>query len=448
MNAETRGKGFFKSHPAGLGTLFFTEMWERFSFYGMKALLLLFMLAAVEKGGLELGQERASLIYGLYGAAVYFMAMPGGLIGDRLLGPWHSVLVGGIVIAIGHFTMIFHGTGPFYAALLLIVLGTGLLKPNITRLVGSLYSKDDKRSDSGFAIYYMGINVGATLAPLVCGFLAQSSYVQEKLAAHGLDPNLGWHLGFAAAGVGMLFGILQLVLHKNRFANFALQQEEKSSAVEGNELSRMAVIAILFFFSALFWAVYEQGGASLNVFAAEHVRAEIFGLSFPSTWFQSFQAVFVLVLTPVFAQIWLVLGRKNREPGSPIKFALGLFALGCGIAVAVPAVLFAASSKVSPLWLAAIFFLEVVGEMMFSPVGLRTVDQLAPRRFAGLTLGIWFMSVSLGAFLSGYLSSFYDADCMSKNAWLFAGMAIALMLASAALALLSPRLRKLMGNVR
>ncbi len=445
---ETRTTGFFKSHPAGLSTLFFTEMWERFSFYGMKAILMLFMLAAIQEGGLGLTQAQASLIFGLYGSAVYLMAMPGGLIGDRWLGSWNAVLIGGIVIALGHFVMMFHGVSAFYAALVLIVLGTGLLKPNITRLVGSLYSKDDKRSDSGFAIYYMGINVGATLAPLVCGFLAQSPWVRNKLAECGLDPNLGWHLGFAAAGVGMLFGIVQLVAHKSRFKQLKAQEDALIAGADGNEWKRIAVIAILFFFSALFWAVYEQGGASLNVFAQSHVVTEIFGWSFPSSWFQTLQAVFVLVLTPVFAAIWLALGKRNREPSSPIKFSLGLLSLGLGIAVAVPAMYFAAQGKISPVWLAVIFFLEVVGEMMFSPVGLRTVDQLAPKRFAGLTLGIWFLSVSLGNFLAGYLSSFFNEAEPAQNVVLFGGMALALVAASALLACLSPKLRSLMGGVR
>ena len=448
MNAEIRGSGFFKSHPAGLSTLFFTEMWERFSFYGMKAILVLFMLAAVQDGGLGMSQEHASMIFGIYGMAVYLMAMPGGLLADRYLGAWNAVLLGGIIIAIGHFVMVLPGLTPFYASMVLIVAGTGLLKPNITRLVGSLYAKNDDRSDAGFAIYYMGINVGATLAPIICGFLAQSPWVRDFLTARGLDPNLGWHLGFAAAGVGMVFGIVQFVLHRDRFANLKVQEEEKSITAEGNEWKRMAVIGILFLFSALFWAVYEQGGASLNVFAEKNVRAEIFGWSFPSSWFQAFQAVFVLVLTPVFAKIWLVLAQRKQEPSSPIKFSLGLLALGIGIAVAVPAVLFAASGTISPVWLALIFFIEVVGEMMFSPVGLRTVDQLAPKRFAGFTLGIWFLSVSLGAFLAGYLSSFYKPDDMGANAWLYGGMAAALIAASGLLALLAPKLRKLMGNVR
>lgn len=446
MNART--SGFFKSHPAGLSTLFFTEMWERFSFYGMKAILVLFMLAAVQEGGLGLDQGHASLVFGIYGSAVYLLAMPGGLLGDRFLGTWNAVLIGGIVIAVGHFVMLFHGMSSFYAALVLIVLGTGLLKPNITRLVGSLYGKDDKRSDSGFAIYYMGINVGATLAPLICGFLAQSPWVRQWLTARGLDPNLGWHLGFAAAGVGMLFGIVQLLLHRNRFAKVTTQAEEKSLGAEGSEAKRIAVIAILFFFSALFWAVYEQGGASLNVFAEQHVNTEVFGWSFPSSWFQSFQAVFVLVLTPVFAWIWLALGRRNREPSSPVKFSLGLLALACGIAFAVPAMLLSASGKISPVWLALIFFLEVVGEMMFSPVGLRTVDQLAPKRFAGLTIGIWFLSVSLGNFLAGYLSACYKDGNVAHNAFLFGGMAVALVGASLLLACLAPRLRMLMCGVR
>ncbi len=450
MNAHTSGKGFFKAHPAGLSTLFFTEMWERFSFYGMKAILVLFMLASVEDGGLGMDNVTAAVIFGYYCSAVYLMAMPGGLIGDRLLGPWNAVLVGGIVIAIGHFVMIFHGIHAFYAALVLIVLGTGLLKPNITRLVGSLYGTEDKRSDSGFAIYYMGINVGAAMAPLICGFLAQSPWVRTSLAAHGWDPNLGWHLGFAAAGLGMLAGVIQFVAHRSRFSKAALKAEESTSksGAEDNELKRIAVIAILFFFSAMFWAVYEQAGSSLTVFANEHVRCEIFGFSFPSSWFQTLQAAFVLVLTPVFAKIWLMLGNRNREPSSPIKFSLGLLCLGIGIAFAVPAVLFASHGLVSPVWFVLIFLPEVVGEMMFSPVGLRTVDQLAPKRFAGVTIGIFFLSVALGNFLAGHLASYYDNKVMSQNALLYGAMAIALTLASGLLAYLTPSLRKLMGNVR
>ncbi|MBX9686167.1 MAG: peptide MFS transporter, partial [Candidatus Obscuribacterales bacterium] len=438
----------FREHPNGLSTLFFTEMWERFSFYGMKTILVLFMVADKSVGGMGLPLDKAALIFGLYGSAVYLMAMPGGFIGDRLLGAWNAVFLGGIVIAVGHFVMLFNGSASFYSALVLIVLGTGLLKPNITRLVGGLYGKNDQRSESGFALYYMGINYGATLAPIVCGGLAQTQVVRDLLTGMGLDPNLCWHLGFASAGLGMLVGVIWFYLHRQRFQHLSLHEEEKNLGADGDELKRIFVIAILFFFSAMFWSVYEQGGASLNVFALAHVRSEFFGWSFPSTWFQSFQAVFVLILTPVFARIWLQLARANREPSSLIKFSLGLLFLGLGIGVAALGVTFAAAGKISPFWLVFAFFLEVAGEMMFSPVGLRTVDQLAPRRFAGLTLGIWFLSVSAGNFLAGYFSSLYSQENMMHNALLYGKMALALLAASALLALISPRLRKFMGAVR
>src|SRR6266581_3126649 len=343
-------------HPRGLSTLFFTELWERFSYYGMRSLLMLFMVAPAAAGGLGMPAERAAAIYGLYTGSVYFTAIPGGWIADRLLGLRRAVLVGGILIALGHYCLAVHAMPTFFAGLTLIVLRTGLLKPNISSIVGQLYRADDPRRDAGFSIFYMGINLGALISPLVCGYLGQK---------------VGWHWGFGAAGVGMTLGLTQYVLGGSRLGQAGLPAERpagagalwaklaltlvgvglllyvvwpyrdwvmlggtgvlfawllKTGGATAVERKRIGAIIVLFVFAMLFWIGFEQAGSSLTLFADQLTNNSLFGWEFPSSWYQSVEPVFVVTLAPVFAWLWLRLGR--HQPSSPAKFAYALLLLG------------------------------------------------------------------------------------------------------------------------
>src|SRR5439155_9223309 len=312
--ADTAG---LAGHPRGLTTLFFTEMWERFSYYGMRAILILFMVAPAAKGGMGLSTELAAAIYGLYTGSVYFTAIPGGWIADRLLGLRRAVLVGGILIALGHYCLAVNVRPLFYAGLVLIVLGTGLLKANISSIVGQLYAKDDPRRDSGFSIFYMGINLGAFFSPILCGYLGQE---------------IGWHWGFGAAGVGMTFGLVQYVRGQDRLGQAGRLAERaaqsgrlwvaiigavaagaallyavwpdrgwvmlaltaalfawllRTGASDATERKRIGAIIALFVFAILFWMGFEQAGSSLTLFAEQFTHNVMFGWSFPSSWYQS-----------------------------------------------------------------------------------------------------------------------------------------------------------------
>ena len=442
------GAGFF-GHPRGLSTLFFTEMWERFSYYGMRALLILFMTTPTTAGGLGFGVAEAGALYGLYTAAVYLAALPGGWIGDRLWGQQRSVLVGGVLIAAGHFTLAFPGLGSFYSGLALIVVGTGLLKPNISTIVGQLYSRDDARRDAGFSIFYMGINLGGFLAPLVCGYLGE---------------NVAWHWGFSAAGFGMVLGLVQYVAGRRHLAGAGCEPVERvTEPVERRRLGALALVslvvlvvgvvatvrgwlpfgvvevansaviliasaaaifffrtladgrlsrgerwrvgavAVLFLFSTLFWMGFEQGGSSLNLFARDMTDRLIGGWEFPASWFQFVNSAFVIVLVPVFAVLWVKLG--SRQPSVPMKFGLGLVLLGSGFGVLTVAASLAQDGvKVGLGWLVAAYFLHTCGELCLSPVGLSTVTRLAPERLTGQMMGVWFISISLGNLIAGLVA--------------------------------------------
>ena len=294
-NSSHHDTGGLAGHPKGMTTLFFTEMWERFSYYGMRALLVLYMVAAPAQGGLGFSTKDAAGLYGIYTMSVYMGSIPGGLIADKILGARLSVLIGGIIIALGHFSLAVKELPFFYAGLILIVIGTGLLKPNISTMLGGLYDANDPRRDAGFSIFYMGINIGAAISPIVCGFLAQSKTFKAYIQSMGLDPNSSWHFGFAAAGVGMLLGLAQFVLHGKRLGDVGAKPakktaEQKAQVAEPlttDEWKRLGAIALLFFFEVLFWTVYEQGGTSLNLFADKLTSNEIFGWEYPSSFLQS-----------------------------------------------------------------------------------------------------------------------------------------------------------------
>ena len=441
-------------HPRGLSTLFFTEFWERFSYYGMRSILILYMTASVANGGLGFDKPHASTLYGSYTMWVYLTGLPGGLTADRLLGARLAVLLGGVVIIFGHVAMVFHSMPFFYGGLTLIAIGTGLLKPNISTMVGSLYSENDPRRDSGFSIFYMGINIGAVLAPLTVGYLAQHESFKRFLAGNGLDPAKSWHWGFGAAAVGMTAGLIVYLLNRGRLGNVGRrttnqQKKEKLTLprqpLTRSDWKRIGAIFIFFLFTILFWAAYEQKGASLNLFARDLVRTEVFGRTFPSSWLQSCTPAFVIMLAPLFSILWVRLG--TRQPSSPVKFTLGLVFIGLAYCLLVPAAWMTGQGRISPLWLVGLYFLEVVGEMCLSPVGLSTVSKLAPLKLLGIMMGVWFLAAAFGNKLAGYLSTFFVADNPMQLVKLYGGIALGLLISAGILALLTPKVKKLMGTV-
>lgn len=453
-------------HPRGLTTLFFTEMWERFSYYGMRALLILFMTKTAVDGGLGFETKKAAAIYGTYTMSVYLLSILGGFIADNFIGARRSVLIGGIIIATGHYTMAVGSLVSFYTGLVLIALGTGLLKPNISTMVGSLYRPSDERRDAGFSIFYMGINVGAFLSPLVTGYLAQSTGWKAQLTSWGINPLHSWHWGFGAAGVGMTLGLIVYVVQRERLAHvghapapeagggrpwgklalvaagsLALIVAMKASdqypvlvyvlfalqiaailffAFRPDEDSkRLAAILVFFFAAEIFWAIFEQTGSTISLFADRLTHNVVFGESFPSSWWQSVNSVWVILLAPLFAFLWIKLG--PRQPSSPVKFALGLLFVALSFVLMVPAAKLTADGRVGPMWLVALFFLQTIGEMLLSPVGLSTMTKLAPQRLVGLVMGIWFLAAALGNKLAGVLAGDFEFLNLKELAHKLAG---------------------------
>jgi POT family proton-dependent oligopeptide transporter len=432
--------GFF-GHPRGLSTLFFTEMWERFSYYGMRAFLILYMVAPATAGGLGFSDARAASIYGTYTGSAWAASILGGLIADRLLGQYRTVLVGGIVIAAGHFTLAFNALPFFYTGLALIAFGTGCLKPNVSTLVGSLYPRGDARRDAGFSVFYMGINLGALFGPLIAGYLAQ---------------RVNWHIGFACAGVGMTLGLVQYVLGRQRLQQgiarlekpvaptAAETQQTASGGFSGDEWKRIGAIVVFFMAATVFWGGYEQAGSTLNLFADRYTRLDVFGFAFPSSWFQSVQPFFVIVLAPVFGWLWLRMGR--RQPSSPAKFALGLIFLSLSFMILIPAGAMASGQgiRVSPWWLVGSYFVSEIGELCVSPIGLSAVTKLAPLRIVGLMMGVWFLSNAFGNKLAGWAAGFFSS--MPLNTLFTIVTTVLLAAAIVMFAIVKPS-RRLMGDV-
>jgi POT family proton-dependent oligopeptide transporter len=455
---DTSDRAFF-GHPRGLSTLFFTEMWERFSYYGMRALLILFMTAAPAAGGLGFDAVTAGAIYGLYTSMVYMMTLPGGWIADRLIGPQRAVFAGGVLIAAGHFSMAVPSLTTFYLGLVLIVIGTGLLKGNVSVIVGRLYSQNDGRRDAGYSIFYMGINTGAFVAPLVCGYLGQ---------------RVNWHVGFAAAGVGMILGLVQYAAGRKYLGEAGLHpahpgsaeafaQQKRNAArwlgfgvaalvlfglgiytgvlpitavqisdaagfvlfglsvgffgwvfLSGGwtrvERNHLILIGVLFIGYALYASSFEQAGSTLNLFADRNTNNQMFGWSFPSSWFQSVNALFVIIFAPMFAWLWIRMAARGKEPGAPFKFAIGLLLVGAGFAVLIPPAYSAeGGALVGPGWLILTYLLHTWGELSLSPVGLSAMSKLAPVRIGGLVMGVWFLGTSVGNYVGGRAAGFYES---------------------------------------
>ena len=393
------------AHPKALYFLFTIEMWERFSYYGMRALLVLYMVKY-----LLFSTEKAGNVYGIYTGLVYLTPLIGGYIADRYLGQKICIIIGAILMMIGHFAMSISDLPFFYSALGLLIVGSGFFKPNISTMVGQLYEKNDPRRDGGFTIFYMGINLGAFLSPLICGTLG------EKVS---------FHYGFAAAGVGMLIGLLIFMWGQNKYIKpvgnapvcedimLVKDHHQKTTCdlpLAKDEKQRIAVIFIMMFFCIFFWASFEQAGSSLTLFAERSTDRLIPFLNweFPVSYFQSVNPLLIILLAPLFSKMWLDLADISKNPSLPVKFSLGLFLVAVGFVLMVIASAIAGTGKVSFLWLIGVYLFHTLGELCISPVGLSMVTKLAPLKFASLLMGTWFLSSFFANFIAGYFAGSYD----------------------------------------
>ncbi len=483
------GKEIF-GQPRGLATLFLTEMWERFSFYGARAILILFMTAALTKGGLGVTDKTASSIYGLYLAGAYLSGLAGGWIADRLVGAQRAVLAGGAFIMIGNAMLASGSTQVFFIGLMVTMLGVGLLKPNVSAIVGRLYPEGGSRRDAGFSIFYMGINVGSAFGSLLVPWCAHY---------------FGWHAGFALPAAGMLFGLAQFLATRRYLAGHGAARESDArpgswtpvvilgllvavltglalngslhvdanaigiaatwvfaalaagyfgylllfAGLEGDERRRVYVMLALFIGSAIFWAGYEQMGASFNLFADRYTDRTVFGVELPAGVLQGINPIFIIVFAPVLAAVWLNLGRRNRDLSPPTKFALGLLLMGGGFLVMYIASLrVLAGEKVLPVWLICTYLLHTLGELCLSPVGLSSMTKLAPVRLSGQVMGLWFVSLALGDNLAGQLSGEYDSSNLLSLPGLFLKIFWWGTIGGGVMLLFTPLLKRLMGGVR
>jgi POT family proton-dependent oligopeptide transporter len=426
-------------HPPVLAYLFFAEAWERFSFYGMRALLVLYLTKSF-----LFSDNTAYLIYGSYTALVYTTPVIGGLLADRLLGFRKAVLLGGILMALGHFAMAVQNLQVFYLALALLICGNGFFKPNISSIVGRLYGADDPRRDSAFTIFYMGINLGALLAPLGCGYLGE---------------RYGWHWGFGLAGIGMLLGLVVFMraqpllagvadppnregkkklagisdgawVYLGTFASVLLAwQLVQHGTLVGSLLSvfgigvlaamlvfmfrlqdkverdRLGVALLLTVISMVFWAFFEQAGTSMSLFTDRNVNRTVFGHLIPASQFQSVNPVFILIFAPVFSALWLYLGRRRLEPSTPLKFGFGIVQLGLGfVALYFGALTSRSTGTVPVFWLVLGYFLHSTGELCLSPIGLSMITKLSPKRVTGIMMGVWFLSSAYAQYVASLIA--------------------------------------------
>jgi len=502
----TGDRGFF-GHPRGLSTLFFTEMWERFSYYGLRPLLVLFMSAAIINGGYGFDRTEASAIVGIYGAFVYLMSLPGGWIADRWLGLRRAIFVGAVLISSGHICIGLSGllgqsAGkiPFFLGLVLIPCGTGLLKPNVSAVVGDLYPEGGARRDAGFSIFYMGINLGAFLGQLVTGYLGEK---------------VDWHIGMGAAGVAMLIGLANyglrakktlgpIGMNPSRNPDPVVQARQERNVktfaigfvvvvallfilaatgaitldasgiakymtyamvamaaiffavifavgkLSGEEKKRVAVIFVLFIFAAVFWSAFEQAPTALNLFARDFTSRTVGSFQIPATWFQSVNPLLIIVFAPVLAALWVGLAKRGFDLSAPAKFSLGLFLSGLGFLLMIFAANRIVASGghllVSPWWLVASYFFQSVGELSLSPVGLSSMTKLSPRKYVGQMMGIWFLASALGNVIAGRVGGHIDPEKLDQMPKLFTTTTLSLMIAAGILALLIVPIRRMMKD--
>ena len=477
-----------KNHPIGLRTLFLTEMWERMSFYGMRGILVLFMTASLIDGGLAIDAVSASAIYGIYSSSVYLVALLGGWIADRHIGQQNAILYGGLVIMIGHFLLAFTNIETFYLGLIFVVLGTGLLKPNISAIVGGLYEKEQEKKEAGFTIFYMSINIGSVLGFFICGYLGES---------------IGWHYGFGAAGIGMAFGLIQFIFTRKNLGEVGIKpsielpkNKKKKEIISlyllsfvfmaillmgifgfwtfdpipianaltviiisiaaiyflylfifGNlnedERKKIILILVLFFGAAFFWSGFDQAGSSFNIFAKEYTDRIILGWEYPASWLQVLNPLLVVILSPFMAYLWIYLGKKMLDPSLPFKFGVGLILMAIGfIFIAIGANIALQEGMAGARWLLLTYLFHTLGELTLSPIGLAAISNLAPKRYVGQMMGIWFLASSLGAIIAGLLSGQATYDGLSSMPDLFNYIAIISAIGGLALILIAKPLNK------
>ena len=429
----------FLGHPKGLFVCFATEMWERFSYYGMRALLILYLTKHW-----EFTDATSYLIYGAYTSLVYIMPVFGGMLADQILGSKKAVTYGAILLVVGHLGMTVESSEQiFYLSLALIVSGVGFLKPNISTMVGALYKEDDPRRDSGFTIFYMGINIGAFTATLLCGYLGEK---------------IGWAYGFGAAGVGMLIGLIIFLVGQKYLEGLAEPPSEKHKQIYNGatyenwayvsgvfmvlitwflvqnsqlvgqllggfgaifigawllyalfkcapeERDRLIVVGILILFSLIFWALFEQAGSSLNILTDRGVDRVIFGWEVPASMFQSLNAGFIFTIAPLFAILWIALAKRNMEPSTPIKFSIGIVFVGLGFLALVYGMKSSDGLQTGVIWIILIYLLHTLGELCLSPVGLSSVTKLSPQRIVGFMMGMWFFASAAGNYVAGLIA--------------------------------------------
>ena len=435
----------FLGHPKGLFVCFATEMWERFSYYGMRALLILYLTKHW-----EFTDATSYLIYGAYTSLVYIMPVFGGMLADQILGSKKAVTYGAILLVFGHLGMTVESNEQiFYLSLALIVSGVGFLKPNISTMVGALYEEGDPRRDSGFTIFYMGINIGAFTATLLCGYLGEQ---------------VGWAYGFGAAGIGMLFGLIIFLWGQkyleglaeppsNKYLQkmngisyeswayisgifmvlvtwFLVQNSQLVGQLLGgfgaifigawllyalfrcapDERDRLIVVGILILFSLIFWALFEQAGSSLNILTDRGVNRVIFGWEVPASMFQSLNAGFIFTIAPLFAMLWIALAKRNMEPSTPIKFSIGIILVGLGFLALVYGMRSSEGLQTGVFWIILIYLLHTLGELCLSPVGLSSVTKLSPQRIVGFMMGMWFFASAAGNYVAGLIARATASD--------------------------------------
>ncbi|MBC7386532.1 MAG: peptide MFS transporter [Cryobacterium sp.] len=432
LGTQVPNEGEIFGHPKGLYVLFFTEMWERFSYYGMRALLVLYMtkylIIEADKGMVIFGydgikhfvvwfmslfgatgeistQALSSQIYGLYTGFVYFTPFFGGILADRVFGQRKSVYIGAVLMAMGHFLMA--AESMFFPALLLIILGNGCFKPNISTQVGLLYKEGDVRRDSAFTIFYMGINLGAFFSPLICGTLGQK---------------YGWHYGFGAAGVGMIVGLIvyhfgkHLLPPDRMMVREAKHLDSKTEKLTKDEWNRIFALIFLCAVNIVFWAAYEQQGNTLQLWADANTNWNFFGWEIPSSWYQSFNPLFIFMFAPLMDRYWGWQAKRGKTTTSVTKMGIGCLLLGVAFVVMIGASkVVGANEKGSLMWLVTTTWLFTMGELYLSPIGLSLVTKVAPARLVSMMMGMWFLSSFFGNYLSGFIGGYYEL--MSKDAF-------------------------------
>ncbi|WP_159520865.1 peptide MFS transporter [Sunxiuqinia indica] len=509
--AKDKSTAFF-GHPVGLSSLFATEMWERFSYYGMRALLVLFLTATFANGGFEMAELDAFTIYGIFTGLVYVTPIIGGVLADKVLGQRKTIYIGGLTMAIGQFLLAFSSMSMessmefrqtiFYSGLGILILGNGFFKPNISTMVGELYDNNDPRKDGGFTIFYMGINLGAFLAPLVAGYLGEQ---------------IAWEYGFMSAGAGMLLGTIWFFIRSHTLGNIGMPPKVKAdrnrlavkdwmgilifvvvmvgfifgfilvwssiapslqtwiirivavsglvylvlSIVKGTngktEWSRIAVILILAVFNIFFWSGFEQAGTTFNVFARDNTQRMIGSWEIPATWFQSVNAIFIVLFAPLFSVLWLKLDKKKLNPNTPMKFAWGMTLLSLGFVVMAFAYTRSTQGNadgsvllVSPLWLVFVYMLHTFGELCLSPIGLSMVTKLSPPKLVSTMMGVWMGSFAAGNFVASQMKaiSIKLESALGQEVQVFWLIAIQSAIIAAILLALSPWLKKMMKGIK